>query len=343
MKVKLFGIKNNQITESSYVIYNFDREEQDEFGRLPPFVKYYRYVDDIRFEIVDNESGIASATIEFYNQPDNENFEPIILDEDDISTYYYDQGAFIFTIPIWKIGEAGGIVINAKDKKGNVMPEEFFYPDLNCYGGMHYAYPCQVSVLKWYPSGGHYYADEIHWKIGVSFWENLTGYRNLYLDKWDNSNGCFQNSTFQQLNYIFGNDQEIDFGELNTGFYKVSSSEVFYAPYYFYVGSHSAEWDFLVSNAENNKSVLIQSDAPVYVCTYITNVPYEECVNYDVNFWEEYKRVTDEQIFEFSNSNHDFKSYKIDLNKIPKNYSYVVVAHYADGKKMKSHVYYKDW
>ena len=342
LKVKLFGVKNNQITEAYYVISNFNREEQDEFGKFPPYVKLYRNFDDVQFEILDNESGIASAAIEFCNKPDNKNFETIILDEDDIDTYYSTQGAFNVTIPIWKIGEAGGIIINAKDKKGNIMPEEYYYPDLSCYGGIFYAYDCTVTVGDW-TSGQYVPVEETHWKASVSFWENLTSGKTIYMDKWDVNDKCFKNWKVAELAFNGPNEQDLDFGKLNPGFYKISSKDVFYIPYYFYIGDHSGNWDFLVSNAENSRSVLISSDAPVYVTTYAVNIPYEECVNYDINFWEEYKRVIDDTLMDFSSSNHDFQSYMIDLEKIPKNYSYVIVAHYADGKKIKSHVYFKNW
>ena len=353
LTVKVYGEKNTNVFEYYYCIPQFTSIQNDQFAKTPPFVDIEINDNIAKFIFADAGSGIAGAKIEYCNKPaaDSSNFEDLEFNEGDIieDDCYYDYlgGQIEAYIPLWKIAEAGGIMLYARDKVNNEMIPQYYFPDLNCYGGIYYRYHNEETDK---------------WIYGVSYWEEIHNYKLFRLAKWNgyvsvqasDSHGIFVEDPDVNIvaSELFdttlwqSNSKEFEMFNLYTsseGFYRIRAIGNYYVPLYFYSGYHTGTWDFFHYNKENKQSMLVRSDAPVYVCTYSANCSYEECVNWGSDTWGQFKRTTSEKLIEFGQDDHDYKNYTIDLTKIPCNYYYVVVAYFADGKKMMSCVYQKDW
>ena len=125
-------------------------------------------------------------------------------------------------------------------------------------------------------------------------------------------------------------------------FLKVTSE--FGPPKYYYYNnssnfSNSGKYDYILPNGSAKDSVVISSDAPVYVHTVVSSYPYETCKNWTVDDWEFYKKTLGDEQFNFSV--HDQQKYNIPYEDINKNECYVVIAHFADGTSAMSDVMVK--
>lgn len=114
---------------------------------------------------------------------------------------------------------------------------------------------------------------------------------------------------------------------------------VFTNSIYCYSGTPgSGENDFLIPNGNSKKSVVINSDKPVFVHTVATSVPLKECRNWDLTEWEYYKEECGERILDFSSTSSP-KVYNIP--EIEKGKCYVVIAHYSDNHVLMSDIMVK--
>ena len=138
-------------------------------------------------------------------------------------------------------------------------------------------------------------------------------------------------------------------------------------PVYIYTGtSSSGHYDYLLTNGNPDGNFLISSDAPFFVHTFCTKVPYEECKKWSAAQWMMLGEETSNQAVinsdsdtsndvQISNTNgatitacafvstgsHDLQSYWSGHNS---GYCYVVLAHYANEANLGSYatpVYYK--
>ena len=126
----------------------------------------------------------------------------------------------------------------------------------------------------------------------------------------------------------------------------------FPAPQYIYAGdSGTGDYDLLMQNASSKKSVIICSDAPVYVHTLVTKCSYEKCKDWNYSTWEYYKDDVGKKILNFSADkeeggvlvagDHTPKIYKIPYGDLDDGDCYCVIAHFANGDVLMSPVMQK--
>ncbi|MBO4857098.1 MAG: hypothetical protein J5527_01115 [Treponema sp.] len=111
-------------------------------------------------------------------------------------------------------------------------------------------------------------------------------------------------------------------------------------PYYFYTGEPSSGdlYDSIIPSSSIPSVYFITSDRPVFVNTVITKRPVSECKTWSYERWNCRHQTVGEAYLSFSPYNKKAQSYTIDTSAIPYGYSYVVVAHFADGSVRMSDV-----
>ncbi len=120
---------------------------------------------------------------------------------------------------------------------------------------------------------------------------------------------------------------------LNDGYYL--------PPVYFYNNTPgSGENDFIIPNGSSKESLVINSDAPVFVHTVVTSIPYDECKEWEASEWLYYKEEFGHKILDFSPTSSP-KVYNIPVSEIEKGKCYVVIAHYSDNHVLVSDVMVK--
>lgn len=122
---------------------------------------------------------------------------------------------------------------------------------------------------------------------------------------------------------------------------KYVSNGYYGGPIYFYTGNqNSGRYDYILPNTKS--SVLIASDAPVFVNTLTTEKSYSECKNWTAEEWEFYHNHIGDNLLEFTATDHSPQKYKIPVDQIESRCCYCVVAHFADGTTAISEVMVKD-
>ncbi len=145
------------------------------------------------------------------------------------------------------------------------------------------------------------------------------------------------NNTFQDRNLNPWADRTVN---LNNKFIRIKNSDSIYQ--YYYVGlngtdfKNSGRYDSLKKDSTSTDSFIVSSDAPVFVHTLVTNIPYETCRYWDVGDWEFYKKEVGPELFNFVARNQ--KQYYVPTNQIVAGQSYVVIAYFADGTSAMSDV-----
>ena len=114
-------------------------------------------------------------------------------------------------------------------------------------------------------------------------------------------------------------------------------------PLYYYTGTetNSGNYDLMFPNGSSNSSVAIQSDAPVFVQTLVTDISYDECKDWSTDKWDFFKKPLNELVLDFSATDHSPKRYSIPVRQINEGQCYCVVAHFADGTTAQSQVWQK--
>ena len=113
----------------------------------------------------------------------------------------------------------------------------------------------------------------------------------------------------------------------------------------YYTGSYSGDGscNLLYANGSAKDSMVVSSDAPVFVHTIVTKYQYDECKNWNAEQWEcltqELNTALNPKQFAFSDGHP--KRYDIPMSDIESGSCYVVVAHYADDTVLMSEVMQK--
>ena len=120
---------------------------------------------------------------------------------------------------------------------------------------------------------------------------------------------------------------------------------------YSYTGPDSSgDYDFLIPNGTSKTSVVVCSDQPVLVHTMATSCPYEVCKDWSIETWEYYKSECGVKYLAFSpdekdangaivsSGNHTPKVYNIPESNLYEGRCYCIIAHFANGKVLKSEV-----
>ena len=116
---------------------------------------------------------------------------------------------------------------------------------------------------------------------------------------------------------------------------------------YYYIGLNDSKdflntgrYDYLKPNGLATDSVLISSDAPVFVHTLVSSIPYETCKYWSIEDWEFYKKELGPQ--EFDSFVRFERKYYIPMTQIKTGQCYVVIAYFADGTSQMSEVMVKN-
>ncbi len=112
---------------------------------------------------------------------------------------------------------------------------------------------------------------------------------------------------------------------------------------YKYTGNEStSEHDFMTKNATSKKSVVISSDQPVFVHTFITNETYEKCNSWSAERWYQFEDELDGKVMNFNPENPIPLNYTINsYYSINDGQCYVIIAHFANGEVLMSEVMQK--
>lgn len=124
--------------------------------------------------------------------------------------------------------------------------------------------------------------------------------------------------------------------DIETG-YDICSNSI-----YRYVGTPgSGDYDWIMQKSDTDNYLLVSSDAPVFVHTLVTRLPYETCKDWPVSEWEYFKENYNDKFFDFDSTDHYPRRYSIPLENIPAGSCYCVIAHFADNHIEKSKVFVK--
>ena len=116
----------------------------------------------------------------------------------------------------------------------------------------------------------------------------------------------------------------------------------FSTPFYFYTGTKSSgNYDLLWQNGSSKTSVAIQSDAPVFAHTLITDRPYSECVKWTATDWEYYTKHAGDNYIIFAEDDKNPRRYSIPVDEVEDGECYCVIAHFADNHVEMSEVMQK--
>ena len=127
-----------------------------------------------------------------------------------------------------------------------------------------------------------------------------------------------------------------------TGYYSYGNPEStynghIYKPVIHYTGTASSgNYDYIIQNKDN--SILVASDAPVFVQTLVTNRPYSECSKWTAKEWEAFHEHKGDQYMAFSSSDHSPQKYTIPVSEISSGNCYCVIVHYANNTTEKTEV-----
>ena len=135
------------------------------------------------------------------------------------------------------------------------------------------------------------------------------------------------------------------------------------APTYYFTSFNiksSGNHNFIMANGGSKSSVLISSDAPVLVHTFIGTPNYEDCKDWNVYEWQEFREEVGLKVMDLTPESHTItigegdsaqtgtytdssciKAYEIPIDRIPKGRCYAVVVHFADGTSALSAVMQK--
>lgn len=83
---------------------------------------------------------------------------------------------------------------------------------------------------------------------------------------------------------------------------------------------------------ENNCRLMIQSDQPVLVLYYQTDLPYELVKDWDYDMWEKSIKYKNAEVLKFD-SNNALRIYTIDEDKIDSGKNYVMFVRFASDTK----------
>ena len=127
-----------------------------------------------------------------------------------------------------------------------------------------------------------------------------------------------------------------------TGFWSYShplgtANGQIYKPKIHYTGSASSgNYDYILPN--NESSILVASDAPVFAQTLVAKRPYEECSTWSAEKWECFHKHIGDKYMTFTSSDHSPQKYTIPVDQINPGECYCVVVHFANNTTAMSEV-----
>ncbi|HAC31725.1 MAG TPA: hypothetical protein DCF70_03775 [Treponema sp.] len=171
---------------------------------------------------------------------------------------------------------------------------------------------------------------------------NITGSNYFYIGQYDDSLGKWTKYGSFTSNSTHTKTLPSSKFIKATGFYAYSYpgstfyGYIFKSSFYYTGTASSGNYDYIIQNKDD--SILVASDAPVYVQTLVTNRPYEECSTWSAEEWECFHKHVGDKYMAFSSSDHSPQKYTIPVSEIESGECYCVVVHFADNTTTMSEV-----
>lgn len=348
--IKLYGIKNSirspetpitiakQTAEDMLQYDNYIGKldfKQTSFNDYETFAIKYAYEDDNDIEYfkfkLNNEKEIVFIPSDYQNTDGYVNGTDNKIKYSALGT----NNAAI-EIPAWYLVKGTNVITyEKKDYANNSVKEtvRFSYP-----WDMRYEALFPFSVDK---------QDDGNWTIQSSPWTNkYDGKLNFYNLSGSNINTSILEISLHMASYqtesglkVFKISDVVLPEDAADSFIRMVPLSCYGAQTIFYTGSAgttNGKNDLLMPNGNSTDSVAVQSDAPVFVHTLVTDEPYEVCKNWSIREWETHKKHIGDEVFNFTTAS--FQRYDIPVGQITAGQCYCVIAHYATNKAIQSEV-----
>lgn len=233
---------------------------------------------------------------------------------------------FVVKIPTWDVKAAGGLIwsVIMYDKAGNKTISS------------------GAKATEFQPSIKSISKNNNKWLLTMTASSDPYGttYNKIYTIN-DSNEWTFVSDNQTGLNITLPEDSMVKIVRWYKWAYG-SNSDGFSSPFYFNTGAKSSgTYDLLLQNGTSKTSVAVQSDAPVFVHTLITDRSYSECIKWTTSDWEYYTKHVGDKCLSFAADDHNPKRYSIPDDKISKGECYCVIAHFADNHVEMSEVMQK--
>lgn len=242
-------------------------------------------------------------------------------------------------IPSWYFVKGNNVITYEKKDFANNQVKEtvsFSYPWAMQYEGL---FPFNVIAQ-----------DDGKWRIETKPWTKAyTEYVDFYNLSGSDINEVFNKFSFDTFNFsrsqlepgfTQGSRKNLVFPE--DSFIRIVPRYCYGAQTIFYTGSagsNNGKSDLLLQNGNSADSVAIQSDAPVFIHTLITDEPYEVCKDWTITEWETQKKHIGNEILPPEGTSGIYSlRYDIPVEQIKTGQCYCVIAHYATNKILQSQV-----
>ena len=357
-KITVVGKKGLGFVESEeFIIGNLEGEDLYEYDDVPPLFHGFYNTHAENMKALPKESHCLIFCDDELSEPDSQRGTIKILDDNNhvLTTHTWskvpNEGIHYFRIPVWELMPMTGFYRNIKyeiyDNAGNlatdtvsslkvVINDFLLFKEMSTDG--------KLSVITGYSPYDNFIR-KFYKYVSEDNWELITS----------GSNPWYPHSTSQTVNDpVLGKIEVITFDEFDNdslasscdnSFLKLVPQNSNYGTFnaiYFYNGTPgSGEFDWLINNGESTDCMLVSSDAPVLIHTYITQLPYETCKDWSAQEWETYKQSCGEKCINFNSSDHAQRRYSIPVSEIPAGSCYCVVAHFSDNHVEKSRVFQK--
>ncbi len=319
IKMKIYGIKNNRISEvlekTIATKHTADGKPDGTYDVYPPGSDLIRNdLYDLQLKLWDNDSGPDKVFIVKEDGTKKQLFENEVLEHNKIKH-----------IPVYELEAAcasstGTCLLEITDKKGNVQTigysrinidcEEYSPPRLNYQSSNSWKFG--GDIIDWYYSNVMY-KSFLTTNNGISSWTDPVLLPDLgsstKFGPYDISDNSFVKISTAKL---FGTTA----GTGGFGYYYTSTTN-----------KSSGSYDYMQKLSDS--VWLVSSDAPTFVHTLKTNIPYNKCRNWTADEWETFNKSIGDVQYNFSSENSSPKRYNVPLNKIEKGECYVILAYFA--------------
>lgn len=330
IKLTFYGVKGK--LRSRGTTYNLEAISPSdlEFDTGLPRVLYTVNRDSLTFTLSDDGVGPESCELLI-----NRNYEFAINEEN----------GFALSIPLYYFNQPENLIeYTARDKAGNEISRSMNYKQ---------RYSSSYARLEHTESTNILYSDELFDDKDSSFGSYV------YLEKLDSNYEWYsENDEFIKCNKSEvkgengGSVQKLKLKDTiavpDDSFVRITTvfSNTYSSPSIFYTGSagpSNGMSDLLFENGNSKSSFAIQSDAPVFVHTLVTDIAYELCKDWTIQEWETNTKEIDKKLLPYSGVSDSIflQRYDIPVEKIKAGECYCVIAHYANNKSLISQVILK--
>ena len=358
-----------------YWIYGANTKEIEaidilETDKTAPQMQFYRWgLDQYKVDIQETINGIPGSGVSKLEYTIGETKHEVVVPNEDapweLEEYIDSSAIFNASVESTRPGvvRETEITFKAWDKAGNVMTEtvtvefalnlhEREYPldisqnddsflfSANIPKGDDY-YPYNHNAETYYCSYDEY---DSNLKIFGYYLAKEDGEYSWGAPKITYKNFATNNTSAEYIKY-YKDCNKTDFSATKEGFCKFCEFIDNYGgsyeltPQYIYMGTAAKNTGTFdgVFNGGSTRSVMVSSDAPVYVRTVVTKQPYEVCSKWTEEEWNNpYLTETGLVVMDFDPDDHSPKRYNVPTRDLTSGDFYCVLACFADGTFDKS-------